>query len=159
MNKIVAAVGMATLSLGVLAEDNVAKYMWDGNAGNLNLADSGNWYLDGTQGGEKQLIYAVTKRTVPVGKLPADVGVVVVNIDTATGKPVIKWNAVSGAASYKVAYCTTKDGEYKLLKDTTGTSVTHTGAVAGTKYYSSWSTSKSIKIKKLLLLIRTSQAT
>lgn len=54
MNKIVAAVGMAALSLGVLAEDNVAKYMWDGNAGNLNLADSGNWYLDGTQGGEKQ---------------------------------------------------------------------------------------------------------
>ena len=47
MNKIVAAVGMATLSLGVLAEDNVAKYMWDGNAGNLNLADSGNWYQDG----------------------------------------------------------------------------------------------------------------
>lgn len=36
------------------------------------------------QGGEKQLIYAVTKRTVPVGKLPADVGVVVVNTDTAT---------------------------------------------------------------------------
>ena len=54
MNKIVVAVGMATLSLGVLAEDNVAKYMWDGNAGNLNLADSGNWYLDGTQDGEKQ---------------------------------------------------------------------------------------------------------
>lgn len=54
MNKIVAAVGMAALSLGVLAEDNVAKYMWDGNAGNLNLADSGNWYLDGTQDGEKQ---------------------------------------------------------------------------------------------------------
>ena len=54
MNKIVAAVGMASLSLGVLAEDNVAKYMWDGNAGNLNLADSGNWYLDGTQDGEKQ---------------------------------------------------------------------------------------------------------
>ena len=38
----------------MLAEDNVAKYMWDGNAGNLNLADSGNWYLDGTQDGEKQ---------------------------------------------------------------------------------------------------------
>lgn len=54
MKKIVAAVGMASLSLGVLAEDNVAKYMWDGNAGNLNLADSGNWYLDGTQDVEKQ---------------------------------------------------------------------------------------------------------
>ncbi|MBR1970502.1 MAG: electron transport complex subunit RsxC [Clostridia bacterium] len=34
------------------------------------------------QGGEKQLIYAVTKRKVPVGKLPSDVGVVVINIDT-----------------------------------------------------------------------------
>lgn len=36
------------------------------------------------QGGEKQLIYAVTKRTVPLGKLPADVGVIVVNVDTCT---------------------------------------------------------------------------
>lgn len=36
------------------------------------------------QGGEKQLIYAVTKRTVPVGKLPADVGTIVVNVDTCT---------------------------------------------------------------------------
>ncbi len=36
------------------------------------------------QGGEKQLIYAVTKRKVPVGKLPADVGVVVLNIDTCS---------------------------------------------------------------------------
>ncbi len=34
------------------------------------------------QGSEKHLIYAVTKRIVPAGKLPADVGVVVVNIDT-----------------------------------------------------------------------------
>lgn len=36
------------------------------------------------QGSEKQLIYAVTKRTVPTGKLPADVGVVVINVDTCT---------------------------------------------------------------------------
>ncbi len=36
------------------------------------------------QGGEKQLIYAVTKRKVPTGGLPADVGVVVLNIDTCT---------------------------------------------------------------------------
>lgn len=47
------------------------------------------------QGSEKQLIYAVTKRRVPKGKLPADVGVIVDNIDTcaavyravALGKP------------------------------------------------------------------------
>lgn len=34
------------------------------------------------QGAEKQLIYAVTKRRVPSGGLPADVGAVVLNIDT-----------------------------------------------------------------------------
>ena len=50
------------------------------------------------QGSEKQLIYAVTKRVVPTGKLPADVGVIVVNIDTCTaiarrfmyGKPLMR---------------------------------------------------------------------
>lgn len=50
------------------------------------------------QGSEKQLIYAVTRRTVPAGKLPADVGVVVVNVDTCTaiarrfkyGKPLMR---------------------------------------------------------------------
>ncbi len=34
------------------------------------------------QGSEKQLIYACTKREVPSGKLPADVGCIVQNIDT-----------------------------------------------------------------------------
>lgn len=36
------------------------------------------------QGSEKHLIYAVTKRAVAGGKLPADVGVIVVNVDTCT---------------------------------------------------------------------------
>ncbi len=35
------------------------------------------------QGGEKQLIYAITGRVVPEGGLPADVGVVVQNVGTA----------------------------------------------------------------------------
>ena len=34
------------------------------------------------QGGEKQLIYAITKREVPVGGLPIDVGCVVLNVGT-----------------------------------------------------------------------------
>lgn len=34
------------------------------------------------QGGEKQLIYAVTKRKVPMGGLPADAGTIVINTDT-----------------------------------------------------------------------------
>ena len=49
------------------------------------------------QGGEKQLIYALTKRRVPNGGLPADAGVVVTNVSTAAaiatavyeGKPLI----------------------------------------------------------------------
>lgn len=36
------------------------------------------------QGAEKQLIYAVTRRKVPSGGLPADVGAIVINIDTVT---------------------------------------------------------------------------
>lgn len=35
------------------------------------------------QGGEKQLIHAITKREVPSGKLPMDVGCVVTNVGTA----------------------------------------------------------------------------
>lgn len=50
------------------------------------------------QGGEKQIIYAITKREVPMGKLPMDVGCGVFNIDTCiclsnaycTGIPVIE---------------------------------------------------------------------
>ena len=50
------------------------------------------------QGGEKQLIYALTGRKVPSGKLPSDIGVLVHNINTAsfiaeffkTGMPLIK---------------------------------------------------------------------
>ena len=49
------------------------------------------------QGGEKQLIYAITKREVPSGGLPMDIGVVVSNVATAqqiartikTGMPLI----------------------------------------------------------------------
>lgn len=44
------------------------------------------------QGGEKQLIYAVTGREVPNGKLPSDVGVVVMNVTSA--------EAVSDAVNY-----------------------------------------------------------
>lgn len=50
------------------------------------------------QGSEKHIIKAVLNRTVPSGKLPADVGVVVTNVDTAisvktaleTGMPIIR---------------------------------------------------------------------
>lgn len=68
------------------------------------------------QGSEKQLIQAVTGREVPPGGLPADVGVVVINIDTANaiskairrGMPLVKrivtvcGDAVNAHKNYKV---------------------------------------------------------
>lgn len=62
------------------------------------------------QGAEKQLIKAITGRNVPAGKLPADAGVIVINISTAvaisnafkTGMPAIEKNVtVSGDAVNK----------------------------------------------------------
>ena len=54
---------------------------------------------------------------------------------TSTGKIKISWDAVSGAKEYKL-YCKTgSDGTYRLLTTTTKTTVTHTGAKAGSTYY------------------------
>lgn len=62
------------------------------------------------QGGEKQMIYAVTGRKVPAGKLPSDVGVLVQNVNTVsfiasfikTGMPLIKKKVtVDGGAAVK----------------------------------------------------------
>jgi electron transport complex protein RnfC len=56
------------------------------------------------QGGEKQLIYTLTRRAVPYGGLPADVGVVVFNVGTLAaisravreGRPVVERVATVG---------------------------------------------------------------
>lgn len=52
-----------------------------------------------------------------------------------TGKPVIKWSAVSGADYYRVYRATSKSGTYKLVKSTSSTSYTDTSAKVGKKYY------------------------
>ncbi len=51
----------------------------------------------------------------------------------ADGKPVIKWNAVDGAAKYEV-WRSVNGGEYKRLILTVKLSCTHTGAAAGNTY-------------------------
>lgn len=64
-------------------------------AGNIHVCPLKPKY---PQGAEKQLIYAITKRQVPSGGLPADAGAIVINIDTVsqisatfrTGMPLIK---------------------------------------------------------------------
>ena len=53
----------------------------------------------------------------------------------STGYPVLTWEAVEGAVSYKVYRSTSKDGTYSLTKTTTDTSYTNTSAKPGNVYY------------------------
>ena len=61
--------------------------------------------------------------------------VVKIGHSAASGKPMLTWNAVSGATSYKVYRATSQNGTYSLLGTVTTTSYTNTGAKAGTTYY------------------------
>ena len=53
----------------------------------------------------------------------------------STGKPYIKWTAVSGASKYYVYRSGSKDGTYTLLGTTTATNYTDNKANAGYTYY------------------------
>jgi len=61
--------------------------------------------------------------------------VVKIGHSASSGKPMLTWNAVSGATSYKVYRATSQNGTYSLLGTVTATSYTNTGAKAGTTYY------------------------
>ena len=61
--------------------------------------------------------------------------VVKIGNSASSGKPMLTWNAVSGATSYKVYRATSQSGTYSLLGTVTATSYTNTGAMAGTAYY------------------------
>ena len=61
--------------------------------------------------------------------------VVKIGHSATSGKPMLTWNAVDGAASYKVYRATSQNGTYSLLGTVTATSYTNTGAKAGTTYY------------------------
>ena len=61
--------------------------------------------------------------------------VVKIGHSAASGKPMLTWNAVSGATSYKVYRATSQKGTYSLLGTVTATSYTNTGAKAGTTYW------------------------
>ena len=53
----------------------------------------------------------------------------------STGKPYIKWTAVSGASKYEVYRSGSKDGTYTLLGTTTAANYTDSKANAGYTYY------------------------
>ena len=54
---------------------------------------------------------------------------------SSKGKPKLSWEAVEGAISYKVYRAASKSGTYSLVKTTTSTSYTNTGATSGKTYY------------------------
>lgn len=82
------------------------------------------------QGAEKQLIYSITKREVPSGKLPADAGCIVQNIDTVVaihravyrGRPLMRrivtvsGGAIKNPQNFKVRLGTT----YRQLIEAAG---------------------------------------
>ena len=61
--------------------------------------------------------------------------VVKIGNSASSGKPMLTWNTVSGATSYKVYRATSQNGTYSLLGTVTATSYTNTGAKAGVTYY------------------------
>ena len=75
----------------------------------------------------------VSVKTVAQQKPSAPV--VKIGHSAASGKPMLTWNAVSGATAYKVYRATSKSGTYSLLGTVTATNYTNTGAKAGTTYY------------------------
>lgn len=53
----------------------------------------------------------------------------------SSNKPVVSWNKVDGAVSYKLYRSTSQDGKYSLIKQTTSTKVTNVSVSESTVYY------------------------
>ena len=83
--------------------------------------------------GEGEYSNVVSGKVVVTPKPAAPV--VKIGNSATSGKPVLTWNAVSGATSYKVYRATSQNGTYSLLGTVTATNYTNTGAKAGTIYW------------------------
>ena len=77
----------------------------------------------------------LTNATLHCAKSAPTAPVVKIGNSAASGKPMLTWNAVEGATSYRIYRSTSKGSGYSLLGTTTATSYTNTGAKAGTTYY------------------------
>ena len=58
-----------------------------------------------------------------------------IGLSVSSGKPMLAWDAVPGATSYRIYRSTTRGSGYSLLATTTSTSYVNTSAVKGTTYY------------------------
>ena len=58
-----------------------------------------------------------------------------IGLSVSSGKPMLAWDAVPGATSYRIYRSTSRDSGYSLLATTTSTSYVNTSAAKGTTYY------------------------
>ena len=69
------------------------------------------------------------------GKATLPAPVLNIGLSVSSGKPMLAWDAVPGATSYRIYRSTTRGSGYSLLATTTSTSYVNTSAVKGTTYY------------------------
>ena len=77
----------------------------------------------------------LTNATLHCAKSAPAAPVVKFGNSATSGKPMLTWNTVEGATSYRIYRSTSKGSGYSLLGTVTTTSYTNTGAKAGTTYY------------------------
>ena len=90
-----------------------------------------DWAKITIKGGNEDL----TNATLHCAKSAPAAPVVKLGNSATSGKPMLTWNAVEGATSYRIYRSTSRGSGYSLLGTTTATSYTNTGAKAGTTYY------------------------
>ena len=83
---------------------------------------------------QANVVMTIAQGTVTVEEAQACPTITLSNV-AASGKIKVSWDPVPEADQYEVYRATSKNGTYKLMKTTTGTSYTNTSAVAGTTYY------------------------
>ena len=107
---------------------------------NISYIENGNTYYykvralgsDGTAGAWSSIV-SVTYRAASTGTLSAPA---VTGGNDAQGRPMLKWNAVTGAAKYEVYRARSLNGDYIKYSTVTGTSYTNTGYIEnGNTYY------------------------
>ena len=69
------------------------------------------------------------------GKATLPAPVLNIGLSVSSGKPMLAWDAVPGATSYRIYRSTSRDTGYSLLATTTSTSHVNTSAAKGTTYY------------------------
>ena len=69
------------------------------------------------------------------GKATLPAPVLNIGLSVSSGKPMLAWDAVPGATSYRIYRSTSRGTGYSLLATTTSTSRVNTSAAKGTTYY------------------------